>query len=369
MKLAHWWDRLSLFWKIYCFCVILIFIIVATVEAVVEPAISMLMEKYLKRQFEVWHEIILWFITISIQALACGYAFTKYFSGRLAKLVKASQSLAKGNFEARLPAKNNNKDEFDLLIQSFNRMSESITGLMRNERRLLADISHELRSPLTRMQIAAALLKREETDPKRFELARRIEIETEHMDQLIGSLLTQGKDRFMESEGPREDVDLSELLATAVDDFNFTNMGKNKKIKADIQSGLTVFGHIAVLNRMLGNVLANAIFYAPTGSAVNVAAKTADDAIEISVRDFGPGVPENLLADVFRPFFRVDSSRSRESGGAGLGLALTKEAALAHGGTIVASNANPGLLITIILPILTEDEKHFPPAGDGTMHS
>ena len=145
-------------------------------------------------------------------------------------------------------------------------------------------------------------------------------------------------------------MDVSRLLAELADDFAFQGEARQKKLRANLAPDLAVYGSLGLLQSLFGNILSNAVFYTPDNGEVHLAAARCGENVVVTVRDFGPGVPEEQLEDIFRAFYRVDSSRSRVSGGAGLGLAIAREAAIRHNGCIEARNATPGLEITVTMP-------------------
>ena len=351
-------DRLadmSLFWKAYWLTVGLLMAVVIVVEATLEPAGEALL-KGLYGGFRPWHEAVVWVAVILASSLACGYVLSTMLTRRLGKMVRVSQALARGNLKARLPVRGNDKDAFDVLARSFNDMADSIENQLRHERRLLADISHELRSPLTRMGIAAELLERRRGEEERAAIIHRLEREVERMNELVAALLVQARERLSgrDEAGP---VNLGSLLAELAADFNFQGESERKTVRARLGQGLMMHGQAGLLQRLFGNLLSNAVFYTPPGGEAHLEAVLENGTMRVVIRDFGPGVPEDQLEDIFRAFYRVDGSRSRQSGGAGLGLAIAQEAALWHGGSIVARNASPGLELTVILPANGVDRK------------
>ncbi len=344
-------DRLagmSLFWKACLLTAGLLMMVVALVEGTVEPVAEALLEG-LYGEFQPWHEAVVWVAVILTASLACGYILSKILTIKLGSLVQASRVLAQGNLASRLPVENNDKDAFDVLARSFNDMAQAIEDQLRHERRLLADISHELRSPLARMGIAVELLERRRTEEERAAITQRLGIEVERMGDLVSTLLAQARERF-EGQGEVEPVDLSQLLSELAGDVAFQGEAQGKRVRLRIADGLVIQGQAGLLRRLFGNILSNAVFYTPPNGEVLLAAGIEDEELRISIRDFGPGVPEEQLEDIFRAFYRVDGSRSRQSGGVGLGLAIAREAAFRHGGRITARNALPGLEMTVTLP-------------------
>ena len=353
MSLKTRFSSLSLFWKVYIVIVVLPVAVVSLVELVLENLVEMaLVAMY--GQFRPWHEAILWAISILVPALACGYILSKHLSSKLERMVKVSRALAGGNMKIRLDVIGNEQDAFDQLARSFNEMADAIEKQLENERRLLVDISHELRSPLTRMTIAVELLLRDRDFEKNRHIVVRLEKELLHMNELIGLLLAQSPNN-PNSRTETETTDLGKILAELAADFSFQGQHMNKKIVAEIPDSLVISGNPNLLQRLFGNILSNAVFYSPTNSEILLQVQPVEENLEISIRDFGQGVPEESLEDIFRAFYRVDSSRARKDGGTGLGLALAREAALAHGGDISAKNAAPGLEVTVTLPVNAKD--------------
>jgi two-component system sensor histidine kinase CpxA len=352
MQFKHIKDRINaipLYWKVYIFIVALLIFVIGVVELVFEPFAERMLEE-LYGGFRPWHEVAIWAGSILIPSLACGYVLSKILSIKLEKMVKASKALARGNLEVRLPVNGNDKDAFDILAHSFNEMAQAIKMQQQNERRLLADISHELRSPLTRMTVAAELLGRRHNDKESVTIFLRLEKELAQMNEMVSLLLKQARDKFLAS-GDNAIIEIGKIIGDLTEDFVFQGEIENKKIKARIIDGLKVYGNAKQLERMFGNILSNAIFYSPADSLIHLDTRLYDAVIHISIRDYGPGVPEEQLEDIFRAFYRVDNSRTRTSGGVGLGLAVAREAAIQHGGNIVARNAEPGLQVTITLPL------------------
>ena len=353
-RLHNFFKSMPLFWKVYAFIVALLIFVVGLVEFVCEPlATIVLADMY--GGFQPWHEVALWGVSIIFPSLACGYVLSRILTKKLGKIAKASKALASGNLEVHLPVTGNKKDAFDVLSSNFNDMADVIKAQRHNERQLLANISHELRSPLTRISVAADLLDRRYKEDKIVEITRRLGKEVARMNDMISLLLEQAKDKVL-ALGESGVVSISDVLHELADDFAFQGEIASKGVKTDIERNLNVYGNMQQLERMFGNILANAIFYSPVKSSIHVAARQQNGNIFIDIRDFGPGVPEGELEEIFRAFYRVDNSRSRTSGGVGLGLALAREAAIQHGGNIVAHNANPGLCITVTLPIYNEEQ-------------
>ena len=353
-RLKIYLGAMPLFWKVYGLIVALLVSVVGLVEFIGEPIAENILVK-LYGGFQPWHEAILWVVSIIFPSLACGYVLSKILTRKLGKIAKASKALARGNLEVHLPAAGNKKDAFDVLSQSFNEMADTIKAQRQSERELLVNISHELRSPLTRISVATDILDRKYKEEEIVEIARRLEKEVARMNEMIALLLEQSKDKML-ALGKNSIVDLSAILCELAEDFSFQGEIANKGIKTDIASNLRLYGNTPQLERMFGNILGNAMFYSPQGSAIHIAACLQGESVYVTIRDFGPGVPYGELEEIFRAFYRVDGSRARTSGGVGLGLALAREAAIQHGGNIVAHNADPGLCVTVTLPVYTDEQ-------------
>lgn len=341
--------RIPLFWKIFWSIVGFFMLVVGLAEFILEPVADEVLTG-LYGGFQPWHEAVIWLFSILVPATTCGYVLSKILSAKLLGMSKAAETLARGNLEIHLPTTGNDTDPFDTLARSFNDMALSVKKQRQYGRRLLADISHELRSPLTRMSVTVGLLSRRHDETEQQTLLHRLERELERMNELVSTLLMRGSEDG-KSSGMMEEVDIGALLAALADDFSFQGKAQNKEVLVDESEHLQVYGNQILLQRMFGNLLANAVFYTPENSKVRVDARKNGEDIVVAIRDFGPGVPEDQLEEIFRAFYRVDSSRARASGGVGLGLALAREAAIHHGGNIVADNVVPGLRVTVTLPL------------------
>lgn len=348
MTIRNTINSMPLFWRINVFIAALLVFVVSLVEAILEPLAEFALAD-LYGGFQPWHEAVLWGVSILFPSLACSYIISKALSTKLGKMAKVAQSIAHGNLNARFSVTDNEKDAFDVLARSFNDMAGEIEKRINNERRLLADISHELRSPLARMTIAAELLPRKNGQEERADIIQRLNKEIAHMNSLVSLLLSQARDKCLSGE-ERGAIDLGEILKELADDFVFQGKAQNKSVESALQGNLRTTGDRLLLRRMFGNLLSNAMFYTPPNEKIIITAINSNDKIIVTIRDFGPGVPQEQLKDIFRAFYRVDDSRARTSGGVGLGLALASEAAVAHNGFIKAENAGPGLLLTAILP-------------------
>jgi signal transduction histidine kinase len=253
-----------------------------------------------------------------------------------------------GRGELSLRVNSRRRDEIGDLARSFDQMAGRIQTLLTAERQLLQDISHELRSPLARLSFAAELTK---TADDRSAAAARLRKDIDRLANMVGSLLEVTRlegDPLLRSP---EDVPLSPLLQELVDDCRVEAEARSCRLTLEAVPTLSVQGDRELLRRAVENILRNAIRYAPEGTAIETKLAAAAGAALIEIRDYGPGVPEELLPKIFTPFFRVDVSRDNATGGVGLGLAIAQRAVSVHHGRLRAQNMKPGLLVSIELPL------------------
>lgn len=278
-----------------------------------------------------------------------------YFSKPIRSLRAAFDDLAEGKLARRVGEEmGGRKDELAELGKHFDRMAGQLEGLVDSQRRLLHDVSHELRSPLARLQAAGDLMQQQ---PERAnELMERIRRETERMDRLVGELLTLARLDSRTIGERMEAVDLREVLTDIRNDAQFEAQGKPCTVTLDAPDAVMATGHRALLHHALENVIRNALKHAPSQSDVGIALRQERDAQRavISVRDEGPGVPESELAAIFEPFYR--STNAIGTAGYGLGLALTRRVLAAHGGEVRACNRpSGGLQVDLIIPTAAAD--------------
>ena len=243
-------------------------------------------------------------------------------------------------------------DELTDLGREFDHMAERIAALISAQNRLLADISHELRSPPARLTVALELA-RKNTTGKGIGALDRIEMESERVNKLVGQLLALTRLESGAETVPPETVALEELVQEVIDDANYEAKPLHKEVKAVQLDPCRVRGSVELLRSGIENVVRNAIRYTAEGSAIEVSLSGKLDTALLTVRDYGPGVPESELDHIFEPFYRVSEARERSSGGVGLGLSIAERTVKLHGGNIRAANAHDGLLITIELPLST----------------
>jgi two-component system sensor histidine kinase CpxA len=268
------------------------------------------------------------------------WAFARHMTRPVQRLQRTVERFGRGEFGER--AQSDRRDEIGQLARTFNQMADRIEMLLAAERRLLGDISHELRSPLARLSLAVELAR---SDENREEHLDRIQKEVERLNSLVGELLQVTRAEGDPSQLRSEPVRLDELVESVVEDSRIECSARGCRIEARAEP-IEVCGDAELLRRAIENVIRNAIRYEPNGSAIEV----TTDAGGVAVRDHGPGVPEDAVDRIFDSFYRVEADRARHSGGVGLGLSIAKRAVEIHKGRITAENAHPGLRVRIELP-------------------
>jgi two-component system sensor histidine kinase CpxA len=306
-------------------------------------------------------EIVQRVLSLLSEEVACcvlvSFLLARYLTRPLRNLHDAATAFAGGDLSARSQEiKAERHDEVAELVRAFNSMADRISALIQAQQRFIVDVSHEIKSPFARLSLAAALARRA-ASPVAADQFDRLEREIETASSLVRDLQVLSS---LQDGGPlprREMLDLAALLAAAIDNVAFEWKGHPHGIKLTAPAEpVSTLGDPAVLQRAVENVLQNALFYTPEGTEVAVKVTRRGGSAHIEVRDHGPGVPEAALPHLFDPFYRVDESRTRNTGGIGIGLPIVQRAVALHGGTATAANADPsGLRICIDLPLAAED--------------
>jgi signal transduction histidine kinase len=276
-----------------------------------------------------------------------------YFARPLRMLHSAFEAVAGGRLGTRIgPAMGKRRDELADLGGDFDRMAERLQGLLEAQRRLFHDVSHEMRSPLARLQAAADLMRQQ---PERA---------GEFMDHLVGELLTLARLEADIDDAAREPIDLAELVEEIADDARLEAEARNFRIDLSLVAGPGVTANRDLLRRAIENVLRNALHHSPEGGSVAIALLTEAGQARIVVADSGSGLPAADLEAIFEPFFRAANANS--FAGYGLGLAITRRVAQLYGGAVKAENrAAGGLAVTLTLPL--GHEKVMSPAEPETV--
>jgi len=289
-------------------------------------------------------------VAFSVSGFIC-YLLTIYLTGPVLRLREATQHLAQGKLSTRAASAIERRgDELGALARDFNTMADRIEDLISRQRQLIFDISHELRSPLARLNIALDLAKGGKAGNLPFD---HMESDLMRLNDMIGRLLTITKLDTASMPVEMTGVDMKEIVGQIVDDAGFEAQKRDVAVIFAAEEHHHVRGNAELLHSAIENVVRNAVRYTAVGTCVEISLKLKDKShLLLEIRDHGKGVPENDLGRIFQAFHRVAEARDRESGGVGLGLAIADRVVRIHGGTIRAENADPpGLKVLIEIPM------------------
>jgi two-component system, OmpR family, sensor histidine kinase CpxA len=297
-------------------------------------------------------------VVLLMVTLLC-FWLTHHIVAPIQGIQSAARMVAAGDLSVRAPVEISQRhDELAALAADFDAMVERLSAFVRSQKDLLSTVSHELRSPLARLMMSLALLRNHSScEPE--ELLQRMERDVERIDTLMGQLLTLSRLETGLSSDARDNVDLSQLVQEVMADGDFEARSCGKSVRLQAEAGIVIEkADQQALRSACENIVRNAIRFTRAGSEVEVILKidriSPSSQAVLSVRDHGPGVPGELLQQIFEPFFRVlaPSGDPRANQGTGLGLAIALEAIRQHRGTIIASNTDPiGLEVKIMLPM------------------
>jgi two-component system sensor histidine kinase CpxA len=289
------------------------------------------------------------YILLLVTVIVLYWLVTMYITRPVRQLANVVDRFGTGELTARANPRSN--DEIGNLGRSFNAMAERIHTLLTTERQLLQDVSHELRSPLARLTFEAEMVRR---TTNRDAAATRLRHEIERLSELVGTLIDMARAEGDPGKVEIEALCLNDILLDTEEDCEVEAQATGCNINVNASEETNLQGNAELLRRAIENVLRNAIRYAPPESTVEVRLERDENWARITVRDYGPGIPEKLRERIFDPFFRADASRDERTGGLGLGLAIARRAVRVHHGDITAANASPGALLTIALPLHPE---------------
>jgi signal transduction histidine kinase len=293
----------------------------------------------------IWTYLPYYFLVIGATGILCWLAS----AGVVSPIRRIAASIAlfgQGNLSIR--AHNRRQDEIGQLGRSFNQMADRLQRQIVNERRLLGDISHELRSPLARLKFAIKLAR---TSADSNAALDRIERDVDRIASLVADIV---EINFIECCPAVQETEIArtgDILDEVIRDCTVEAEIRGCRIAVNGRLTGEVMGNRELLRRAVENVLRNGIRYSPEHSTIDVSIAENSRAVTIAVRDYGPGVPEDALTRIFDPFFRVEEARDAMGGGSGLGLSIAKQAVQVHYGTITAENASPGLRVQISIPL------------------
>lgn len=277
------------------------------------------------------------------------WALARYLSSPIGKLRQATQKLAGGDLSARVGEQiGRRRDELSSLARDFDVMAERIESLVTSQQRLSRDVSHELRSPLARMNVALEIAKQKMNGDAGPQLAR-IEAESQRLNDMISRLLTLSRLETGTRDFDQREFNFRTLVEQVVSDADFEANARRRSVKIIAAADCRVRGSESLLQSAVDNILRNAVRYTREDTSVEVWLTNGDGKVRFRVRDHGGGVPDSELSNLFRPFYRVGEARDRGSGGTGLGLAIAEQAVKLHEGTIAARNTGDGLEIEIVL--------------------
>ena len=293
-----------------------------------------------------------WGLTILGSVLLAVLLPALHFSLPLQRLRQMTRCVANWDLRARSgPVRRWVRDEVSMLAEDFDFMAQRLEELFHAQKRLLRDVSHELRSPLARMRIAIGLLETRQEEPAT--MLAVLEQEMERMESLISQILTLSNPEQTNVALHREDlVDLPVLLRTVATTARLEAVPRDQQIICEFQDEVLLLANGEALHSSLENVVRNGLRHSPEGGTVTVRLERCDGVAVVTVEDEGAGIPPEYLQRIFDPFFRVSEARDRESGGFGLGLAIAAQVIHDHHGEIQAVNRSSGGLAMIIrLPV------------------
>ena len=301
----------------------------------------------------IWTFLPYYFLVIGTTCVLVWLAFIGVVSP-IRRIAAIIGQFGQGDLTVRIISKR--KDEIGQLASTFNQMAERLERLIVSERRLLGDISHELRSPLARLKFAVKLARTSQDNKAALD---RIERDVDRITSLVADIV---EITFIEGDPAIQDtgiVRIGEIVDEVVRDCTLEAQVRDCTINVGGDLTGEVMGSRELLRRAIENVLRNGIRYSPKESEIQLSIAENEREAVIAVRDFGPGVPESAIRRIFDPFFRVEDARDANGGGSGMGLSIAKRAVQLHHGTIVAENVSPGLRVRITIPLALKPSVAF----------
>lgn len=304
---------------------------------------TLLSRVLLRRPFGGWTHIIVALIASAIVSALLAW----YVAAPLARIRASTRRFAEGDLDARVGhLRFGRSREMDALAIEFDRMAGRIKALIENNRRLVRDVSHELRSPLARLRVALELARGQQGAAVEKSMDR-IERESDRLEAMLAQAIELSR---LETriERNRERFRLDELVEDVIANADYEGSPRGRRVVSLASTPIDIDGSRDALYSAIENIVRNALAYSPDGGQVEVRLEASAQQARLRIRDHGPGVPEGDLARIFEPFYRTDAARARSSGGTGLGLAIADRAIGNHHGTVVARNADSGGLEVVI---------------------
>ncbi len=265
----------------------------------------------------------------------------------ISQMTRATEKIAEGQFDVRSHV--NRQDELGTLSDAINQMAVRLSGFVTGQKRFLGDIAHELCSPIARIQVALGILEQRANEAQAEHL-QDLREEVEQMSSLVNELLSFSKASLAKASIKTKPISVWKLVDKTVS--RECGGADDVQVKVDVPQDLEALGDPDLCLRALGNILRNAIRYAGKAGPITIFARRESEWAVIAVEDCGPGIPAEAIPQIFDPFFRVDTSRDRETGGVGLGLAIVKTCVESCGGKVGCENRVPsGLRVTVKLPV------------------
>ncbi|MFQ3228703.1 sensor histidine kinase [Reinekea sp.] len=291
-----------------------------------------------------WVRVVFALVVSGLMSLILSWSIVR----PLEKLRTTTKALASGTLDARAGSSvSRRSDEIGELGRDFDDMASRIEKLVAAQKRLLGNVSHELRSPLTRLQVAMGIV-RQKSPPELDKALNRIERESDRLENLIAQILKLSRFENDMLHVEFQKVDFSELVAKVVEDARFESSTRAVTITDDLVENCTLFADPQLMHSIVDNVLRNALRFSPENGELRVEMTHTKKQISLYIIDQGPGVPDDKLARLFDPFYRLDQTNT----GAGLGLNIALQAVQLHNGKITASNnKDGGLTVEILLPL------------------
>lgn len=292
---------------------------------------------------------LLFGIALVVSAIVSG-VLARFVVLPVKRLREAGRQVAQGDLGVRVAQTvGARKDDIAELARDFDLMTERVQALLESQQRLMRDVSHELRSPLARLEALISIARQKQDGPGPVPLDR-MERELERLDELIGEILSYARLEAKDDIRPQP-TDLVDLIQNIVDDTEVESQESGNMVRLSGPSKLMLNADGGLLHGAIENVVRNAVRHAPPQTVVDVIITEVPEAISIVIRDRGPGVPDEELEAIFQPFYRVGDGRSTDSGTGGIGLAIAHRIVRLHGGTSHASNdPDGGLRVEITLP-------------------